>query len=435
VPARSSLCHSVAMPMTATGRASHPPGLYVLFFTEMWERYSFYSMSAILALYMDEVLGFSTATSGRVYGLYTAGVYFLPLFGGLVADRLLGFSRAVIAGGVLMMLGHLVLGVERLPFFYAGLALLACGSGLLKPNVSTMVGNLYHDHPELRDRAFSIFYMGINIGGFTAPLTVSWLRAHYGWSVAFMSAAGAMAISLAIFTTFKRHVAAASKRVEAGSPEATTLGPGETRERVVTLLIIFVISAVFWLAWFQEFYTFSFWARDHTATTVPPERFSSIEAASVILLSPVAVWAWSTLNGRGREPSTPVKMLMGVGVVAFAFAMLSYAGVTGGNIGRVSVGWLISANILLAVGEICLSPMGMSLVTRLAPSRLRGAMMGGWFASLSTGGYLAGYIGGHWDSTTPSRLFGTIAVLLVAAAIPLSFMVPRIKRTIARAGL
>lgn len=423
------------MSLTATGRASHPPGLYVLFFTEMWERYSFYSMSAILALYMDEALGFSTATSGRVYGLYTAGVYFLPLFGGLIADRLLGFSRSVIAGGVLMMLGHLVLGVERLPFFFTGLALLACGSGLLKPNVSTMVGNLYRDRPELRDRAFSIFYMGINIGGFTAPLVVSWLRAHYGFSVAFMSAAVAMAISLAVFTTFKHHVAAASMRVDAASPEATTLSPGETRERMITLLIIFGISAVFWMAWFQEFYTFSFWARDHTATTVPPERFSSIEAASVILLSPLAVWAWSALNSRGREPATPVKMLMGVGVLAFAFAMLSYAGATGGDIGRASVGWLISANILLAIGEICLSPMGMSLVTRLSPPRLRGAMMGGWFASLSTGGYLAGYIGGHWDSTTPSRLFGTIAALLVAAAIPLSFMVPRIKRTVARAGL
>jgi POT family proton-dependent oligopeptide transporter len=298
-----------------------------------------------------------------------------------------------------------------------------------------MVGNLYRDRPELRDRAFSIFYMGINIGGFTAPLTVSWLRANYGWSIAFMSAAGAMAISLAIFITFNRHVAAASQRVDAASPEAAPLGPGETRERVVTLLIIFAISAVFWMAWFQEFYTFSFWARDHTATTVPPERFSSIEAASVILLSPVAVWVWSTLSARRREPSTPVKMLMGVGVLAFAFAMLSYAGAIGGDTGRASVTWLISANILLAIGEICLSPMGMSLVTRLAPSRLRGLMMGGWFASLSTGGYLAGHIGGYWDTTTPSRLFGTIAALLIAAALPLSFMVPRIKRTVARAGL
>src|SRR5437667_4656909 len=188
----------------------HPPGLYVLFFTELWERYSFYSMMAILSLYMNEALQFDVAHVGRVYGAYTAAVYFLPLFGGLLADRVLGFNRAIIMGGVLMMCGHLVLGVEALPFFYLGLVLLACGSGLLKPNISTMVGNLYRDRPELRDQAFNLFYMGINIGAFIAPLAVSWFRVRYGWSVAFMSAAVAMLISLTIFTTFKRHVAAAA---------------------------------------------------------------------------------------------------------------------------------------------------------------------------------------------------------------------------------
>jgi proton-dependent oligopeptide transporter, POT family len=419
--------------MAQSARASHPTGLYVLFFTELWERYSFYSMSALLALYMDEVLGFSTARSGQVYGLYTAGVYFLPLFGGLLADRALGFSRAIIIGGVLMMCGHLVLGVERLPFFYGGLVLLCAGSGLLKPNISTLVGNLYRDRPALRDAGFNIFYMGINIGGFLAPIGVSWLRTHYGWSVAFMSAAVAMAISLLIFATFKGHVAEASRRVEATSVEAHELSAEETRARITTLLMIFVISAVFWMAWFQEFYTFSFWARDHTATTVPPERFQSIEPATVILLSPVAVWLWATLRARNQEPSTPVKMLMGLVFVALAFSLLTYAGATGGDTGRASVAWLVAANILLAVGEISLSPMGMSLVNRLAPARFRGLMMGGWFASLSVGGYLAGKIGGYWDQTTPSQLFGLFAAMLIGAAIPLSFLVPRIKRTIQRA--
>lgn len=421
--------------MSTPARTSHPPGLYVLFFTELWERYSFYSMSAILTLYMDEALGFSSARSGQIYGLYTAGVYFLPLFGGLIADRLLGFTRAILVGGTLMMLGHLVLGVERMPFFFTGLALLAAGSGLLKPNISTLVGNLYRDRPALRDQGFSIFYMGINIGGFTAPIFVSWFRAHFGWSVAFMSAAGAMAISLLIFALFKHHVAEAAVRVEPATETTTAISAEETRERVITLVTVFVISAVFWMAWYQVFYTFVLWARDHTATTTPPEQFSSVEAGTVILLSPVAVWLWSTLNARRREPTTPVKMLLGIGFVAIAFAMLSYAGVIGGDTGRVSVAWLISANVLAGVGEICLSPMGMSLVNRLSPARLRGAMMGGWFASLATGGYLAGYVGGYWDVMMPSRLFGLIAVLLVGAAVPLSFMVPRIKRTLARAEL
>src|SRR6058998_2620337 len=229
----------------------HPPGLYVLFFTELWERYSFYSMMAILSLYMNEALQFDVAHVGRVYGAYTAGVYFLPLFGGLLADRVLGFNRAVIAGGVLMMLGHLVLAVESLPFFYAGLVLLACGSGLLKPNVSTLVGNLYRDRPELRDQGFNIFYMGINIGAFVSPLTVSWLRTHYGWSVAFMSAAVAMLFSLITFISFRRHLAEAAVRVEQRPADVKTLAPGDVRSRVITLLAIFGISFVFWIAFYQ----------------------------------------------------------------------------------------------------------------------------------------------------------------------------------------
>src|SRR4051795_7874556 len=193
----------------------HPRGLYVLFFTELWERYSFYSMMAILTLYMDEALHFDTARIGAVYGGYIGGVYLMPLAGGLLADRVLGFYRAVVIGGVIMMLGHLVLAVESLPFFYTALVLLACGSGLLKPNVSTIVGNLYRDRPELRDAGFNLFYMGINLGGLISPISVAWFRAHYGWSVAFGSAAVAMALSLVFFIGGRRYLGTAADRVEA----------------------------------------------------------------------------------------------------------------------------------------------------------------------------------------------------------------------------
>ena len=404
----------------------------MLFFTELWERYSFYSMMAILSLYMNEALQFDVAHVGRVYGAYTAGVYFLPLFGGLLADRVLGFNRAVIAGGVLMMLGHLVLGVESLPFFYAGLVLLACGSGLLKPNVSTLVGNLYRDRPELRDQGFNIFYMGINLGAFISPLTVSWLRTHYGWGPAFMSAAGAMVISLLVFIVFNRHVADAAVKVEENSVEARALSPEEARSRVLTLVAVFAISMVFWLAFYQIFYTFTFWARDNTLTTIPPERFQVFEPLGVILLSPVLVAVWRWLQHRNAEPSTPVKMLLGVVLVAIAFGMLAYAGMTGGDAGRVSAQWLIWANVIIALGEISLSPMGLSLVNMLAPPRNRGLLMGGWFASLATGGYLAGYIGGYWDRMPHSRFFLMVTLILIATAVPLSLMTLQIKRTIAR---
>jgi POT family proton-dependent oligopeptide transporter len=414
---------------------SHPPGLYVLFFTELWERYSFYSMVAILALYMNEALHFDVAHVGQIYGAYTAGVYVMPVAGGFIADRFLGFNRSIIVGGVLMMLGHLALGVESLPFFYSGLVLLACGSGLLKPNISTLVGNLYRDRPALRDQGFNIYYMGVNIGAFMAQVAVSVLRIRYGWSIAFMSAAVAMLFSLVTFIAFNRHVAAAAVKVDDTSAEVKTLARSEVRARVITLLAIFGISLVFWLAFYQIFYTFSFWARDSTATSWPPERFQTFESLGVILLSPVLVAIWVWLQRRNAEPSTPVKMLIGVGLVAGAFAMLAYAGSIGGDTGRVSAQWLIWANVIIALGEIALSPMGMSLVNRLAPPNLRGLMMGGWFASLGLGGYLSGSIGRYWDTMPHSRFFLMVVGILLVVAVPLSLMTPQIKRTIARSNI
>ena len=404
----------------------------MLFFTELWERYSFYSMMAILTLYMDEALHFDVAHTGQVYGAYTAGVYFLPLIGGLLADRALGFNRAIIVGGVLMMAGHLVLGVESLTFFYTGLVLLACGAGLLKPNVSTLVGNLYRDHPELRDQGFNIFYMGINLGAFISPLTVSWLRLHYGWGPAFMSAAIAMLLSLGVFITFNRHVADAAVKVEPHAAEAEAISREDARSRVITLMAVFVISAVFWVAFYQIFYTFTFWARDNTLTSIAPEKFEVFEPLAVILLSPVVVAFWMWLQRRDAEPSTPVKMLFGVALVAAAFGLLAYAAFNGGDHGRVSAQWLIWANILIGLGEIALSPMGLSLVNRIAPPRSRGLLMGGWFASLATGGYLAGYIGGYWQQMPHSRFFVMVVAILIATAVPLSLMTPQIKRTIGR---
>ena len=218
-----------------------------------------------------------------------------------------------------------------------------------------------------------------------------------------------------------------------GPRTARTLPSSEVRSRVVTLLAIFGISLVFWIAFYQIFYTFTFWARDNTATTWAPETFQPFEPLGVIALSPVLVAIWAWLQRRNAEPSTPVKMLLGVFFVGAAFSLLGYAGIAGGDTGRVSPLWLISANLLIAVGEIALSPMGMSLVNRLSPPRLRGLMMGGWFASLGIGGYLSGYVGRYWATMPHSRFFFMVVAILVAVAVPLSLMTPQIKRTIARA--
>jgi MFS family permease len=205
--------------------------LYVLFFTELWERYSFYSMMAILSLYMNESLHFSVAKVGQVYGAYQAGVYLMPVAGGLIADKLLGFSRAIVIGGVLMMFGHLVLGVEALPFFYGGLVLLACGSGLLKPNVSTLVGNLYRQRPELRDQGFNIYYMGVNIGAFVSPLTVAWLRDYGGRRRSCRPQCDAV---LAVRSSVQEPSAELRRRWTKG--RAADAGVGEVTSRVITLL-------------------------------------------------------------------------------------------------------------------------------------------------------------------------------------------------------
>ena len=408
----------------------HPTGLYVLFFTELWERYSFYSMMAILTLYMDEALHFDAARIGRVYGGYIGGVYLLPLVGGFLADRVLGFYRAVIIGGIVMMLGHLVLAVESLPFFYGGLTLLACGSGMLKPNISTIVGNLYQDRPELRDAGFNLFYMGINIGGLVSPLTVAWLRAHYGWSVAFGSAAVAMVLSLLVFVSGRRHIAQAAAMAPPLETRANEPSAGDERSRILTLLVVFSVSALFWIAFYQNAFTLTFWARDNTNTSIASESFQSVEPFGVIAFSAMLVGVWAWLGRRGLEPSTPAKMLGGVLLVAAAFALMSVAALVGGDTGRVSVWWLVSAYVLIALGEVCLSPMGLSLVNRVAPARSRGLLMGAWFVSLSAGGYFAGFVGAYWNRMPHSRFFLLVVGLLMVAALVLMLVMSQVRRVL-----
>ena len=421
------------MPVRASPAHRHPPGLYVLFFTELWERYSFYSMMAILTLYMDEVLHFDAARIGRVYGGYIGGVYLLPLVGGLLADRVLGFYRAVLVGGALMMLGHLVLAVESLPFFYTALVLLAAGSGLLKPNVSTIVGNLYHDRPELRDAGFNLFYLGINLGALISPISVAWLRAHYGWSMAFGSAALAMALSLACFIGGRRYLGHAADRVQPEAPDQAALSPDEARLRVTTLLAMFGIVAVFWLAFYQNGFTLTFWARDNTVTPFAPETFQSVEPLGVIVFSGAFVGLWAWLGRRGLEPSTPVKILFGILLVATAFGVMAMAGLAGGDAGRVSMTWLVGAYLLMALGEVCLSPMGLSLVNRVAPPRSRGLMMGAWFVGLSAGGYFSGVLGAYWDTMPHSRFFLLVVGVLLGAAGLLALLRPRLNRVLRQA--
>jgi POT family proton-dependent oligopeptide transporter len=300
----------------------------------------------------------------------------------------------------------------------------------LKPNISSLVGSLYPRGDDRRDAGFTIFYMGINIGALVSPIAVAWFRARYGWSIAFASAAGAMLLSLLVFVGGRRHVADAARRVRDDSPDASEVAPAEARARVLALLVVFLISTVFWFAFYQNGFTLTFWARDNTITSIAPESFQSVEPLGVIAFSGALVVVWGWLGRRGREPSTPVKMLLGIALVAVAYGTMAAAGLMGGDAGRVSMSWLVSAYLLIALGEVCLSPMGLSLVSRVAPPRSRGLLMGGWFVSLSAGGYLSGVTGAYWTELPHSRFFLLVTAVLVVAFLALAAVLPFIRRVL-----
>jgi POT family proton-dependent oligopeptide transporter len=431
----------------------HHPGLAVLFFTEMWERFSFYCMLSILALYMDESLHFSTAKIGQIYGGYIGLVYFTPLIGGWLADRYLGFRKAIIWGGIAMGFGHLSLAFSPLPTFFLGLSLLCIGNGLFKPNISTILGNLYRDMPEKRDDAYNIFYMGINLGALFSPLVASYLRNNYGWDYAFGAAGIGMVVALAVFIFFRKYVAegeiSAQDRSAASTIPVVQLTKKQEKDRITTLLTVFAVVIVFWMVFEQNGFTLNFWARDATEAANMPtlvldqahlqqtgekrlsaELTQAINPAFILLFTPLLVWFWTRLRKVGKEPATATKIAIGMLLTAAAYGVMTMAGWAGGDTGRVGVGWLVGTYGVITLAEILLSPMGLSLVSRLAPPRMAGMLMGTWFAFTALGSYLAGLVGSFWDRMPHSTFFLIMVVASLAAFVVLLMVLRRVHGTI-----
>ncbi len=415
----------------------------------MWERFSFYCMMALLTLYMDAPeseggLGFHENSSSQIYGFYKGFLYFTPLFGGLLADRLWGFTRTIFAGGIAMMAGHLALAGEGLAFFYAGLCLLIIGNGLFKPNISTMVGNLYHRNPDLKDQGYNIFYMGINIGAFIAPLVANGLKNAVGWHTAFGAAAVGMALSLVIFYLCRKLVVEGERtasRVVEQTPSVNGDGvansvAGNERLRIQALFIIFGVVVLFWMAFHQNGLTLSRWARDHTEPFLGIDFRDNaaltlcINPFLVIVLTPILVMFWGWLKRIGWEVSTPKKMAIGMVLTASCFLVMAMGGLAGGNAGRVSVFWLIGGYFLVTIGELCLSPMGLSVVSKLAPARHAGLFMGGWFVATAFGNYLSGAIGVFWREWSHSAFFFFLVVTSLGAAAVLALFLPRLEAAV-----
>jgi POT family proton-dependent oligopeptide transporter len=573
---------------TPGSRAKHPPGLYVLFMTEMWERFSFYLMIGIFYQYLTDSqtggMGWTGAKAASVVGSYMGLVYFSPFLGGLLADRLLGYRKTVLAGGAFFIAGHTLLAFPTEAMLYLALACLVIGNGLFKPNISTLVGRLYPPDSPHRDGAYTIFYMGINIGAFLCNFVAALVRNAYGWHWAFATAGFGMALGLVIFMVGQKHLAAADidpKRSTEPKPSLTPLwveclgpavamgavgwllgtsGPavfserlGPTtsafilmcvpvvwfyariwlnltdrgeRGRVGALLTIYAVVVVFWMVFHQNSTALTEWAKSNTdrrpgalvqpivdlapdfAEDAPPsyfynapadtprpdpstyrvvlaeeyaqlekakqlavkpgvgatpvtqeilakveahagadtarlppgahlqlvntELFQSINAGFVMLLAPLMVGLWTLLARRGREPSTPAKIGLGLFLTGMsAVVMIGAVSAAGTPEMKVSAWWLFGTYFVVTVGELCLSPIGLSLVSKLAPPRLASFMMGGWFLSTAIGNKLSGVFGEAyhtWDHTT---LFAVNAGCAVLAAGAIVALLPWLRRQMA----
>jgi POT family proton-dependent oligopeptide transporter len=566
-------------------KAKHPKGLYNLFFIEMWERFGFYLLLGILKQYMTDRetggLGLSNELSSEIYGWYIALVYLTPFLGGLIADRFLGYRRSVFIGGTLLAAGYALLAVPDMTTFYAALALLVVGNGFFKANISTMVGKLYAAGDPLRDAGYSIFYMGINIGGFLCNFVASFMRNKFGWPAAFLAGAAGMALGVVILVFSYKRLAGADRRDEnaaksGGLNELLTLAilpalgvgaagffiaenligegqgikyaffaavipiigffvrilvrsPKVERPRIGALLAVFGCVVVFWMIFHQNGDSLTLMARDETNRQMPPsvtkvmsaldlaerappsyyknagpevprpdrsalrilpdaefkrvaedakareafaargeipltqtmademyrragpttpvlpkgeplllvstELFQSWNALFIVLFTPLVVGVFAFLRRRNREPSTPAKLLIALVTTAGACGLLALASVVGHHgEDKVSFWWLTNTYLMLTIAELCLSPIGLSLVSKLAPARVAGLMMGGWFLATSLGNKLAGFMGGLWDSMRHDHLFLLNGALVLVSALAVVLLLPWLRRVMKESG-
>jgi POT family proton-dependent oligopeptide transporter len=510
----------------------HPRGLYVLFATEMWERFGFYSMLALFTLYLqdsDQGFGWTDARATNLYSWYLMFVYASPLVGGWLADKFIGYRRAVLIGGLIFMVGYFMLAVHSLAAVYAALTLLVVGNGFFKPNVSTMVGNLYPEGSRLKDRAYNIFYMGINIGAALAPLVMEFAKKRVGYGPAFAIAGFGMIISVAVLYQFKRYVEeprrakmpadAAAVTVDAppsGISHQTAMDAVPEWKRISALIVIFLIVIVFWMIFHQNGSTLTYWANDNTDWNFSGTFSNFINPFWIITLTFPLVWFWKRLDRRGKEPSTPMKIVIGMLLTGVSFTILFFAAKTGEStqvqnsmfpsgtyrvtergidalraegvsadvldklqakgadgklivaghkfetddkgsgeqklmaalstalgpqqaaqyrepilrhayLFRVSPLWLIIAYMVISLGELMLSPMGLSLVSKVAPIRMRGLMMGGWFVATAAGNKLTA-IGVYWSVWKQSTFFIVLGSMAFVMAVVLLFLLRPLKK-------
>jgi POT family proton-dependent oligopeptide transporter len=426
----------------------HPRGLTFLFATEMWERFSYYGMRALLVLYMtkyllgpdhaDGVIGLAALRSllesmfgplgvqpfaSQIYGLYTGLVYLTPLFGGLIADQVLGQRRTVIIGAALMAAGHFMMAFE--PLFLLALTTLILANGAFKPNIVTQVGGLYEPGDPRRDRAYSIFYVGINIGAFLAPLVCGTLGEGLGWHYGFLAAGVGMTIGLAVYLyALPALPPDEMHKLKAAGFDKKPLDRSQWRA-ILALAVLFLPTTLFFATYEQQGNTIALWADDYTDRVIdlgvwhgeiPVTWFQAFNPLMIFAFTPLIVGLWSWQAQRGREPSTITKMALGCFGVALAYLiMVGAAWVAQGD--EASWWWLFAFFVVITVGELYLSPIGLSLVSKAAPARMVSMMMGLWLTSTFVGNLLAGWLGGFWSAMDKTSFFLMLAALAALAGL------------------
>jgi proton-dependent oligopeptide transporter, POT family len=455
-PITPALASKASARVPAADFLGHPRGLAVLFATEAWERFSYFGNAALVVLYMvkyllepsrvEAVLGFGAIKTAlefafgplepqplasQLFGFYTGLAYFTPVLGGLIADRVLGQRRTVLIGGVLMAFGHFLMAFE--PLFLLALSLLILGIGAFKPNISTQVGALYAPGDDRRDRAYSIFYVGINIGAFLAPLVCGTLAAQFGWHYGFAAAGLAMLASLGIYLYGQRALPPDTLTART----TVTKHPLNAAERraVLALLGVCALVTLFWAAYDQQGNTVLLWAEDFTDRSIdlffwrgeiPTPWFLALNPLMIFLLTPLIVRRWARQAERGREPFEVNKMAFGCLCVALANLVMAAAA---WNVsGKASALWLVGYFVLATIGELHLAPVGLALISKIAPIRVASLMMGTWFAATLPADIFGGYLGGFWSSMAKHNFFLMIASVAALASAALWIASPRVRR-------
>ncbi len=422
--------------------SKHPPGLYFLFTIEMWERFSYYGMRALLVLYMYKVLLFSSKEASHIYGIYTGLVFATPLLGGYLADKYLGARNCILIGAILMALGEFVLAIPSVPFLYIALGFLILGNGFFKPNISTIVGKLYENADNKRDAGFTIFYMGINLGAFLAPLVCGTLGEKFGFHYGFIAAGVGMLIGTAVYLWGQHkylHTIGAKPVKKENDPiykENTKALTSKEKQRIAFIFTLMFFNIFFWASFEQAGSSLTLFADQVTNRTLPflnwefpVSYFQSVNPLLILLLAPIFSSIWISLANRKKEPSTVVKFGLGLIFVAFGFLLVFIASQAGEVTNKVSPLWLIGVYLFHTIGELCISPVGLSMVSRLAPVQFASLLMGVWFSSIFFANLLGGYLAGMYDPLNQKIFFlYPLLLTLVPGVILLFLNKPLIKK-------